>query len=267
MAEAQALKTQRVNPRHDLFRSRRVLELPEPWRIGEAIVSNGYFQPTAGVLTDEPERCCPLQCPQLLDDFGAKVRRLRGALDHGFPIRRTLHKVGQHAPSVGIVDFRCLDPRLSRPVLGQSFANKSALQPMSFASSAKNQLPVVVVLVQQPVNIQRAVTDPPLHRDPKPAPRTPLGDSSFFRWQLGTGVTQGYFTSMRWRTIILVLVILIGLPVYIWAAMAALSLIPAGWPVLIKTPFYLIAGILWAFFLPPLFKWSAKDPNSQFEPK
>ena len=72
---------------------------------------------------------------------------------------------------------------------------------------------------------------------------------------------------MRWRTIILVLIILIGLPLYIWAAVTALSFMPDGWPVLVKTPFYLIAGILWAFFLPPLFKWSAKDPGSQFDPK
>ena len=117
------------------------------------------------------------------------------------------------------------------------------------------------------MGIQSPVTYPALHGNLKTTVRTPLRDSSFLRWQLGTGVAQGYFTPMRWRTIILILVILIGLPVYIWAAMTALSLIPDGWPILIKTPFYLIAGILWAFFLPPLFKWSAKDPKSHFEPK
>ena len=72
---------------------------------------------------------------------------------------------------------------------------------------------------------------------------------------------------MRWRTVILVLIILIGLPLYIWAALTALSLIPGGWPIMAKAPFYLVAGILWAFFLPPLFRWSAKDPGSQFDPK
>ena len=49
--------------------------------------------------------------------------------------------------------------------------------------------------------------------------------------------------------------------------LTALSLIPGGWPIMAKAPFYLVAGILWAFFLPPLFRWSAKDPGSQFDPK
>ena len=94
-----------------------------------------------------------------------------------------------------------------------------------------------------------------------------MRDGCSIVWHLGFCLTQGYFTLMRWRTIILILIILIGLPVYIWVAMTALSFMPAGWPILVKTPFYLIAGILWAFFLPPLFKWSAKDPDSHFEPK
>ena len=72
---------------------------------------------------------------------------------------------------------------------------------------------------------------------------------------------------MRWRTIILVLIILIGLPLYIWAALTALSLIPGGWPVLAKAPFYLVAGILWAFFPAAAVPLERKDPGSQFDPK
>ena len=94
-----------------------------------------------------------------------------------------------------------------------------------------------------------------------------MRDGCSIVWHLGFCLTQGYFTLMRWRTILLILIILIGLPVYVWVAMTELSLMPDGWPILLKTPFYLIAGILWAFFLPPLFMWSAEDPDSHFEPK
>ena len=138
---------------------------------------------------------------------------------------------------------------------------------MPYAALPENEPLVPVFCCQQPVKIQGSIADGRKNAHGETTRGAPLRDGCFIVRLLGRGLGQGYFTSMRWRTIILILVILIGLPVYIWAAMAALSLMPSGWPVLIKTPFYLIAGILWAFFLPPLFKWSAKDPNSQFEPK
>ena len=43
-----------------------------------------------------------------------------------------------------------------------------------------------------------------------------------------------------------------GMPTAYDVPLTALSLIPGGWPIMAKAPFYLVAGILWAFFLPPL---------------